>query len=254
MNYIRSIILAVVVGVFANGTASAGTGPPRGEGCLVADPTLTPLNVRKSPNGPILGAINNGTLVVVMERRGDWVRIVPHEAAGKSGWVWLEYLSCSESKNNATKAYARANSPTLPSSMYGTWCQSKEINKTLNRYVRGKCRLREDESALKIDSEGIEFWESGCKFNRVTVVGRTYVTQSKCGGEGMFWEEKTTFWFDGGSSLMIRTDESFNELPELPTMVCRDHRSAPGHRSRPGREDGAQLRGHLHRHARHPLW
>jgi Bacterial SH3 domain len=86
--------LAFVVGVFANGTANAGTGPSRGEGCLVADPTLTPLNVRKSPNGPILGAINNGTLVVVMERRGDWVRIVPHEAAGKSGWVWLEYLIC----------------------------------------------------------------------------------------------------------------------------------------------------------------
>jgi Bacterial SH3 domain len=66
----------------------------RGEGCFVADPTLTPLNVRKSPNGSILGAINNGTLVAVMKRRGDWVRIVPHKAAGKSGWVWLKYLLC----------------------------------------------------------------------------------------------------------------------------------------------------------------
>lgn len=76
--------------------AIAQQGPSRGEGCLVADPTLTPLNVRKSPNGPILGAIYNGTLVVVMGHRGDWVRIVPHEAAGKSGWVWLKYLTCSE--------------------------------------------------------------------------------------------------------------------------------------------------------------
>jgi hypothetical protein len=108
MKYIRSIVLAVVVGVFANGTANAGTGPSRGEGCLVADPTLTPLNVRKTPNGPILGAINNGTLVVVMERRGDWIRIVPHEAAGKSGWVWLEYLSCSDVRSTDTNREPRS--------------------------------------------------------------------------------------------------------------------------------------------------
>jgi hypothetical protein len=66
----------------------------RGEGCFVADPTLTPLNVRKSPNGPILGAIYNGTMVMITERHGDWVHIVPDGCAANSGWVWRKHLSC----------------------------------------------------------------------------------------------------------------------------------------------------------------
>jgi len=65
------------------------------EVCTVADPSGTPLNVRSQPkpNGSILGALNNDTSVVVKERRGQWASIVP-ESAGKSGWVWAEYLSC----------------------------------------------------------------------------------------------------------------------------------------------------------------
>jgi uncharacterized protein YraI len=73
------------------------------EVCTVADPSGTPLNVRSQPkpNGSILGALNNDTSVVVKERRGQWASIVP-ESAGKSGWVWAEYLSCG--KNLATGA------------------------------------------------------------------------------------------------------------------------------------------------------
>ena len=63
------------------------------DACTVADPSGTPLNVRKGPNGPIVGALNNGILVVIRGRRGDWVNVVPHEAPGKSGWVWREYKS-----------------------------------------------------------------------------------------------------------------------------------------------------------------
>jgi uncharacterized protein YgiM (DUF1202 family) len=65
------------------------------EVCTVADPSGTPLNVRSQPklDGSILGALNNDTAVVVKERRGQWASIVP-ESAGKSGWVWAEYLSC----------------------------------------------------------------------------------------------------------------------------------------------------------------
>jgi uncharacterized protein YgiM (DUF1202 family) len=65
------------------------------EVCTVADPSGTPLNVRSQPklDGSILGALNNDTSVVVKERRGQWASIVP-ESAGKSGWVWAEYLSC----------------------------------------------------------------------------------------------------------------------------------------------------------------
>jgi hypothetical protein len=72
--------------------------------CIVADPSGTPLNVRKAPNGPIVGALNNGILVVVRDRRGDWVNVVPHEAAGKSGWVFRDYLDCSESTRSGAAA------------------------------------------------------------------------------------------------------------------------------------------------------
>jgi hypothetical protein len=58
------------------------------DACTVADPTGTPLNVRKSPSqhAPIIGALNNGITVSTRMSRGDWVHIVPHEAPGKSGW------------------------------------------------------------------------------------------------------------------------------------------------------------------------
>jgi uncharacterized protein YraI len=75
------------------------------EVCTVADPSGTPLNVRSQPklDGSILGALNNDTSVVVKERRGQWASIVP-ESAGKSGWVWAEYLSCGKNlPANATE-------------------------------------------------------------------------------------------------------------------------------------------------------
>src|SRR5262245_53328261 len=70
------------------------------EVCTVADPSGTPLNVRAQPkqNGSILGALNNDTSVVVKGRRGQWANIVPN-IAGRSGWVWAEYLSCGEKRD-----------------------------------------------------------------------------------------------------------------------------------------------------------
>jgi hypothetical protein len=70
--------------------------PDRTE-CTVADPTGTPLNVRSTPpNGPILGALNNGAMVTVVEsilaRGQKWVRILPE--IGKPGWVFRNYLDC----------------------------------------------------------------------------------------------------------------------------------------------------------------
>jgi Bacterial SH3 domain len=64
--------------------------------CHVDDPTGTPLNVRSTPNGPILGALNNDTVVTVVEttlaRGQKWVRIVPE--IGKPGWVFRNYFDC----------------------------------------------------------------------------------------------------------------------------------------------------------------
>jgi len=90
--HIALVLAAVLLLVPFTGIASA-------DGGIVADPTGTPLNVRKRPSqhAPIIGALNNGTTVSTRMPRGDWVHIVPHEAPGKSGWVWRKFLDCPES-------------------------------------------------------------------------------------------------------------------------------------------------------------
>jgi len=61
--------------------------------CTVADPTGTPLNVRASPGGDIIGTLENGAVVALGVTDGsegpDWTRIIqPYE-----GYVWSEYLT-----------------------------------------------------------------------------------------------------------------------------------------------------------------
>jgi hypothetical protein len=72
------------------------TGIASADVCSVADPTGTPLNIRKRPSqhAPIIGALNNKTDVSSKMSRGDWVYIVPLNAAGKSGWVWRKFINC----------------------------------------------------------------------------------------------------------------------------------------------------------------
>jgi len=48
--------------------------------CQVIDPTGTPLNVRTIPNGHIVGTLNNGTLVSVLDRAFD---------RGGKQWVYV---------------------------------------------------------------------------------------------------------------------------------------------------------------------
>jgi hypothetical protein len=69
-------------------------GNTRAEACLVKDPSGN-LSVRSSPNGRIVGALKNGTLVVIEERRGDWVSITPHAKRSDTP-VWVRYaqLDC----------------------------------------------------------------------------------------------------------------------------------------------------------------
>ena len=69
-------------------------GNTRAEACLVKDPSGN-LSVRSSPNGQIVGALKNGTLVVIEERRGDWVSITPHAKRSDAPvWVRLAQLDC----------------------------------------------------------------------------------------------------------------------------------------------------------------
>ncbi len=66
--------------------------------CTVSDPTGSPLNVRVSPNGRIIGKLNNGTHVMIPAASGDeWTNI--WKKKGRK-WIYVgvvigRYLDCS---------------------------------------------------------------------------------------------------------------------------------------------------------------
>jgi len=66
--------------------------------CTVEDPTGTPLNVRNRPNGTLVGALHNDAEVLVTQNAivngKAWSKVVPL-GAGKEGWVFYNFLSCS---------------------------------------------------------------------------------------------------------------------------------------------------------------
>jgi uncharacterized protein YraI len=126
------------------------TGIAHAESCTVVDPSATPLNVRASPNGKILGALNNGTSVTVTDRRGDWVRVAPLD--GKSGWVWREYLRC-------------------PAGAEG----EKEYLEGIRDYWKGICWHARPYAD---DDDGAIFWERG--FNHALRLDRNRADRSHC--------------------------------------------------------------------------
>lgn len=67
--------------------------------CKVTDPTATPLNVRATPNGKIVGKLKNGTKVRIIEEDYDdknrpWALVVNTKNNKRIGWVIREYISC----------------------------------------------------------------------------------------------------------------------------------------------------------------
>ena len=86
-------------------------GNTRAEACLVKDPSGK-LSVRGSPNGQIVGALKNGTLVVIEERRGDWVSITPHAKRSDTP-VWVRYaqLDCDFVDDVYRKAERQGKTP-----------------------------------------------------------------------------------------------------------------------------------------------
>lgn len=90
---IPALIVATIIFLATSGVALAQMK------CTVNDPTGTPLNVRSRPNGPILGALHNGTPVLLWKlvyvRDKPWAKITT-EGPGKSGWVFRRYLSCEQ--------------------------------------------------------------------------------------------------------------------------------------------------------------
>lgn len=69
--------------------------------CKVTDPTGTPLNVRSSPNGQIINALQNGREVEILEIASDqqgraWARVGGYYRGEYRiwGWVFREFISC----------------------------------------------------------------------------------------------------------------------------------------------------------------
>ena len=86
-------------------------GNTRAEACLVKDPSGN-LSVRSSPNGQIVGALKNDTLVVIEERRGDWVSITPHAKRSDAPvWVPLAQLDCHFADDELRKAEQQGKTP-----------------------------------------------------------------------------------------------------------------------------------------------
>ena len=88
-----SFPLAVAICVVGLTAASAQ------DRCLVMDPTGTPLNVRATPNGQIVGTLNNGYQVTVLDRTSDrrgksWVYVGNYENNKPIGWVAREFIAC----------------------------------------------------------------------------------------------------------------------------------------------------------------
>jgi hypothetical protein len=67
-------------------------------GCIVADPSPTPLNVRTAPYGRIVGTLDNGQGVSILDSSIDnqgrpWV-YVADDTGSPLGWVYREYVVC----------------------------------------------------------------------------------------------------------------------------------------------------------------
>jgi S1-C subfamily serine protease len=67
--------------------------------CRVSDPTSTPLNVRTSPNGRILGTLENGLVVKILDETTDrngssWSYVARADDEMPIGWVYGSYLDC----------------------------------------------------------------------------------------------------------------------------------------------------------------
>jgi SH3 domain-containing protein len=91
---IRLAAAAVALLVSVNLAAAA-----EGERCKVTDPTGTPLNVRESPNGKVIGTLPNGTLVSVVELKNaangkQWVNVQHYATKQPIGWIFREFVAC----------------------------------------------------------------------------------------------------------------------------------------------------------------
>jgi predicted aspartyl protease len=91
-------VLSLVSGVTALCIAGWTEASAQHRRCRVADPSGTPLNVRTSPNGKVVGTLSNGTLVTVLDNSTSfgkmWAYVARAEDQLHLGWVFRDYLEC----------------------------------------------------------------------------------------------------------------------------------------------------------------
>ena len=66
--------------------------------CVIDDPTPTPLNLRATPSGQVVGTVINGTRAVLNSVKYDvhgkgWADIITI-GGGQRGWVYRAYIKC----------------------------------------------------------------------------------------------------------------------------------------------------------------
>lgn len=106
---VYAIKTAIAVTAVLTGASTAAVAA----GCLVVDPTGTPLNVRSAPQGPVLSTLRNGAAVTVVEERVSggkrWAKVT---ADGKAlGWVFAAYLDCSRGDDSRKSAPMKPRIP-----------------------------------------------------------------------------------------------------------------------------------------------
>ena len=106
LNTIKTALVALAV--LFGGTAVAFAA-----GCVVADPTGTPLNLRSAPHGSVLSTLRNGTAVAIVEERAlagkRWAKVTA--ADGTLGWVFASYLDCTIAGDNTKSAPMKPRTP-----------------------------------------------------------------------------------------------------------------------------------------------
>jgi uncharacterized protein YraI len=109
-NMLRNIFKIAVVGVAG---LSGGAAAALAAGCVVADPTGTPLNVRSEPQGRVLSVLDNGVTVDVLGERTlggkRWAKVA---ANGETrGWVFAAYLKCTVADDSKKSAPMKPRIP-----------------------------------------------------------------------------------------------------------------------------------------------
>jgi len=90
------------------------TGASAQDRCRVMDPSDTPLNVRATPNGRIVGTLKNGYQVVIFERTSD--------RSGKS-WVYVGNYDDNKPPGRSRVATARPSPPRPQGRLSRAYCQ-----------------------------------------------------------------------------------------------------------------------------------